>query len=230
MDEMLQRHEPPPDGVAAQLNFFLGGTERCGPDLGPLKEQVDVPETVIIPSAPKFCAYGFDPRFPVTMEVTSPTGMTRTRLLPHDANGEAATHFPIPPGSPDGRYFVDARQGTVHAIGTFVAWQTEHPTMAMSPLRVTPGTPIDVFFGGLPPDRGSDVHLYACDFTPSGTHSYVATHTVTTNAAGEAHLVLHTSPATPDNCYALQSQDIIYPNSHPPLRMSIPFAIRAARP
>ena len=88
------------DGVAAQLDFFLGGAERCAQDPGPLVPQLDIPEHVIIPSAPKFCTFGFETKFPVTMDVTTPTGMTRTRSLPHNDDGEAATLFPFPPVHP----------------------------------------------------------------------------------------------------------------------------------
>lgn len=223
MDELLQRDEPPPDGVAAQMDFFLGGSQDCVPGPGPTVEQVRIREAVTIPSAPAFCVFGFRPALPVTVTITTPAGSTHTRILSPDPAGSATSLLPVPPGSPEGRYLVDARQENGHAGTAFVARRTDRPTMAVAPLRVAPGTPIEVFLGGLPPGLRTDLHLYACQFTPAGTHSYRGTHTVTTDAAGDAHLVLHTSRATPDNCYIVQSQDVRHQKSGD--RIFIPFGV-----
>lgn len=215
MDEMLQRDRPPPDGVPEQLEFFVGGGPGCAPNQGPDEMRVAAPEVVTIPSAPLFCLIGFHGEFPVTFEVTTPAGVTLTKNVPPGWDATAEPVFPFPPGSAEGRYTVDVHQGKGHARATFVARKTDHPTMSLHPLRAAAGSTIDVFFGGLPPGKTTDVHLYACVSVLGGTHIYQATHTVTTNAAGEAHLALHTSAATPATCYLLSSLEIIDPRSLP---------------
>ena len=234
IDEMLQRERPPPEGVAEQLEFFVGGGPECPPDQSPGEMVVAAPEVVTIPSAPLFCLLEFRGNVPVTLEVTPPAGSTFTKALPPDWDATTEPVFPFPPGSPEGRYTVDAHQGNDHARTTFVARRTDHPTMAITPLRAAAGSTIDVFVGGLPPGKTTDVHLYACPGPTDGrgSHFYQATHTVTANAAGDARLALHTSRSTPATCYVLGSLEIIDPKSLPDggLPTYLQFAIYEAKP
>lgn len=234
MDEMLQRDQAPPDGVAEQLEFFVGGGPECPPNQDPDAMVVAAPEVVTIPSAPLFCLLEFRGDLPVTFEVTTPTGATFTKTLPPDWDATTEPVFPFPPGSPEGRYTVDARQGNDHTRTTFAARRTDHPTMAIAPLRAAAGSTIDVFFGGLAPGKATDVHLYACAGPADGrgSHFYRATHTVTANAAGEARLALHTSRSTPATCYILGNLEIIDPKSLPDggLPTYLSFAIYEDKP
>ncbi|GLY92820.1 hypothetical protein [Actinoplanes sp. NBRC 103695] len=234
MDEMLRRDQPPPEGVAEQLEFFVGGGPECAPNQGPGELVVAAPEVVTIPSAPLFCLFGFHGDFAVTLEFTTPAGAVITKILPPGWDATTEPVFPFPPGGPEGRYAVEASQGKDHARSTFVTRRTDHPTMAIAPLRAAAGSTIDVFFGGLPPGTTTDVHLYACAGSAGrrGNHFYQATHTVTANAAGEARLALQTSRSTPATCYVLGSLEIFDPKSLPGGGQPtyLPFAIYETKP
>lgn len=224
MDELLGRDQAPPEGVAAQLDFFVGGAQDCVPSGAGMTQEVRIKEVAVRPSAVKVCLVGWDPQLPVRVEITSPKGRTHTLMATLDRNGEAQPLYPLTPGSPLGRYIVDASQGDVHRLARFAATPTDRPIMTVAPLRLTPGTPVDVLLGGLPPGRPTMVHLYSCNPRPAEyTHSYQATHTATTDADGQAHLVLYTSRNTPDNCYVVQSEDVLHPRAGD--RVFIPFAI-----
>jgi hypothetical protein len=182
----------------------MGGGPICS-DMPPPGTRVTVPsEPVVIPSVPVFCLEGFDTRHKVTVVVTAPDGTEDT------VPAQALLYYPVRPGSPAGRYRVRATQGSTTATAHFQAVRASKPHLWIYPRDPARGTTIDVYIGGFPPGRPTDLHLYVC---PGQT--FRATLTVAIDARGEAHLGLHTTATTERTCYALNSPLVYIPPDPP---------------
>ncbi|WP_433361028.1 hypothetical protein ACQPZX_27755 [Actinoplanes sp. CA-142083] len=207
LDRLLDQDGTVPDGVAAQLNFFLGGGPEC-PD-GELEQdeppQVSTRQFTEIPSVPNFCFRGFDVARDVRIVVTTPTG-SATMTLKARWQSLGGFAYPVPPGSPTGRYRVRATQGSRSADTEFQVRRASTPTMWIHRRNADLGETVDVYLGGFPPNKPADLHLYVC--LPL---RYRATTTVAIDRNGEGHLALHTTAATEPNCYAMNSPLIYTP-------------------
>ena len=210
LDGLLQQDGPVPDGIPAQLHFFLGGGPTC-PDIEDPVAGVGVPHLpVVIPSVPVFCLEGFETRRGVTVVFTASDGTTDTLTVPAYAHHYDGLYYRVPPGSPAGRYRVRATQGSTTATADFQVVRARKPHLWIYPATPDAGTTIDVYIGGFPPGRPADLYLYAC--LPL---TYRATHTVAIDARGEAHLALHTSASTERTCYAVNSPLVFIPSDPP---------------
>lgn len=210
LDGLLQPDNPVPDGVPAQLNLFLGGGQVCSEEEFP-DAHVEVPaEPVVIPSVPIVCLHGFDRSHPVKVIFTAPDGTTRTVTVPAYSRHYDGVYFHVPPGSPAGRYRVRAIQGPTSATGEFPVVRAVRPHVWTHPKTAYAGDTVDVYLGGFPPRRSTDLHLYAC--LPL---AYRATQKVAIDARGEAYLTLRTTSTTERTCYALNSP-LVYVPADPP--------------
>lgn len=202
---------PPPEGVAEQLDFFLGGGPECAWDELPSTPTLWVLPVVEVPGIPTVCPAGFGDEGEMTVVLTAPDGTTTKRFgSVSDVEFEGVT-FPFLPGARIGRYHLRATAGGRSAIAAFEVRRAAGPRMWIDPSAARWGDSIDVYIGGFPSSRPVDLHLYVC-----GPLRYRATRSVTVDAKGEAHLKLRTTAGRASvECFAMNSPLIFVPADPP---------------
>ncbi|MEU4422147.1 hypothetical protein AB0F81_16090 [Actinoplanes sp. NPDC024001] len=203
----MEHNGPPPDGVAEQLDFFLGGGPDCFWEEPPGKPTIQVSPVVEIPSIPTVCPAGFGDVGRISVVLTAPDGTTTRR-----SGGEfEGVTFPFLSGARTGRYHLRATAGGRNATASFEVRRAAKPRMWIDPGAADWGTSIDVYIGGFPPGRPADLHLYVC-----GPLQYRATRSVAVDARGEAHLILRTTAGQENTeCFAMNSPLIFVPADPP---------------
>ncbi|MEU4561074.1 hypothetical protein AB0F72_22055 [Actinoplanes sp. NPDC023936] len=203
LDDLLTHDGPPPDGVADQLNLFLGGGPECHEGDSTATPRVDVRPVVEIPSFPTLCVDGFDSGRDLTVTVTGPAP---ARTLRTGWDSLMGVRWPVPSGSPTGRYRVRVAQGSRTATATFTAVRATLPRLWLEPRNPDAGATVDIHIGGFPADRPADLHLYATQLLV-----YRATTTIRVDRNGEGHLALRTSRSGPFDAYAVNSPLVYVP-------------------
>lgn len=216
LDDLLEPDGQPPEGVAAQLDFFLGGGPECMPAESAPRPRLRVRPVVEVPSIPTVCFEGFGEFREMTAVLTGPGGATSTRSGRFDEL-EGVT-FPFVTGARTGRYRVTATAGRRSASATFEVRRATKPRMWINPDTAEWGETIDVHIGGFPPRRPADLHLYVC-----GPLQYRSTTTVAVDGRGEAHLAIRTPDPgpRPTECFAMNSPLIFIP-ADPPIPLHGP--------
>ncbi|MBG0568031.1 hypothetical protein [Actinoplanes aureus] len=203
LDDLLERDDQVPEGVAEQLDFFSGGGTDCQTVSLQPPLDVDVSSNRTVPGIPYICLLStLDDDLRVTLATPSGSVLTVTRPW---AGGSDEIPLPLAPGSPPGRYRVSVQQGKnpEKATTEFVVEPAREPTVQIFPRVGFPGSTVQVYLGGFPAGR-ADLHLYAFE-DPTERPIYKTTHTVTVDAAGTAYLILQTSTFTRPTYYALVS-------------------------
>lgn len=203
----MEHDGPAPDGVAEQLDFFLGGGPECAWDELPSTPTVRILPIVEVPSIPTVCPAGFGDEGEITVVLTAPDGTTTKR-----SGGELeGVTFPFLPGARAGRYHLRATAGGRSATAAFEVRLAARPRMWIDPSVAHWGESIDVYIGGFPPGRSADLHLYVC-----GPLQYRATQNVAVDMRGEAHLILRTKAGKGNTeCFAMNSPLIFVPADPP---------------
>lgn len=198
--DLFTRTDPPPDGVAAQLEGFVGGIDNgdvVPPSAGPV---ITVPEVVEIPSDATLRFWNFDLLAPLTVTVTDPAGSAETLVLdPPDADYFQVARSYLPGRHAVGDYVVRARQGGRAAALTYPVRRAAEPRMLISP----PSGRAFLHLGGFPARQGVAVHMYGGTPEETADHlPYRATFVVPVDAVGEARIRLRVRPGTPAGCFA----------------------------
>lgn len=197
LDDLLERHDPVPPGVAEQISVFSGGGTDCQGIL-PEPLSVGVTDVRTVPGVPVICVNGFG-EADLTVTVTTPSGRERVFTRAGTADGGDSIRYPLGPGSEPGKYLVRVDQNKETAFTEFKVERATTPTLWITPDHVVKGEVVEVLLGGFPPSGPVSLHLYVC-----GTQlRYRTTLTTAVDATGQARVTLPTSRRTPDNCYVL---------------------------
>ncbi|MEU4422148.1 hypothetical protein AB0F81_16095 [Actinoplanes sp. NPDC024001] len=206
LDDLLERDDEVPDGVAEQLAFFSGGGTECQAVALQPPLDVEVSSNRTIPGVPYICLLStLDDTVRVTL--TTPSGSVLTAIRPWTGDGRDAIPVPLAPGSPPGRYRISVQQGKdpEKATTEFVAGPARVPTVQIFPGIAFPGSAVHVYLGGFPPGH-TDLHLYAFEKETADHPIYRTTHSVTVDATGTAYLTLQTSTFTKPTHYTLVNE------------------------
>jgi hypothetical protein len=202
-EDLLKRQDPVPDGVAEQVQFFLGGGRDpdCTPDYAGPPYITGADKIVEIPTALILCFYGFKEALPLTVTFTDPSRPETTVLLP-PAENFFWTEFRGFPTDPVGPYSVRAEQDALNASLEFTLQHANSPRLLLvrPPEPTEAGVDVDLYLGGFPPDSQTLLHLYNAD-----TRRYRTSFTAPIDAFGEAHVVIDTKPDDPPGCYGIIS-------------------------
>jgi hypothetical protein len=201
-EDLLRRQNPRPDGVPAQLNFYLGGGGACPyeGESGRRPRVYGAPRYVEVLDLDAICFDGFDPSRPLAVTVVPPAGRPIENSL--NRTGEAA-EFTLPfrpvPGDPLGPYQVMAVQDDLTAHGEFTLRAASVPRLLVEGGRhLVPGIEIPVYLAGFPPGEPAVLHLY-------DSNGYRTSFTVPVDADGVGVAVVNTVHAQPQTCYGIIS-------------------------
>lgn len=197
--DLFTRKDPPPDGVAAQIEGFSGGVDDAEPDPPTGGPGVTGPRYVEVPSSSLLRFWNFDPRAPLTVTVTGPGGLAETLVLdPSEPDDVFFLHRSYLPGQHAiGEHVVRARQGGRQASLTYTVRRA-----ITRRLMIIEGNKAFLHLGGFPPDRPVTVHLYGddADETLRGL-LYRTSFTVPVDAMGEASVHLDVGPGRAEGCF-----------------------------
>jgi hypothetical protein len=200
----LARRDAPPEGVASQLTFFIGGDSGCvGYQGGPPPARIHLAETMVrSPATFLVCFPGFAAGQPLTLEVARPDGVIRRFVGSQGAGGGISV--PVVPGDPFGRYVLRARQGNINASAALTVSPATEPTVVLirggeGDPRL--GDPIELGLGGFPPSTSVRLHAYFRTNLQEAIGAYVTSFDVPTDRYGQATLTIPTSPDDPAGCY-----------------------------
>jgi hypothetical protein len=211
---LLQRVGPVPEGVADQVDFFLGGDQICPSDGEPGPPAVGgLVRVAEIPREGYLCFENFDPFAPLDLTVTVPGGGQDAMTLPPTGSTEQEfihAYFLLP-GSSLGAYRVHAEQGDLSVSAEFTVRRASRPLMLVHAEGNRPGIDVDVYLGGYPARRTATLHLYGGE-----QMRYRTSFTVPVDAHGEAHAVIDTRRGDPTGCYGVSSPEV-YDSSRPAL-------------
>ena len=203
----MKRRDPLPEGVADQLEFFMGGGPECGnPQLDP--PQVVYPRAVEeIPSKTQICLGGFDVGEPLTLTITPPVGKTATLELPPTDDADGFTYrYPRIPGVPIGTYHVTAEQNDLVATREFNVQRATRPRLWVDRRHdATPGDEIHVYVGGFTANRTERLDLYG----GGNPATYRTSFPIQVDQHGEGHAVIETKPDDTEGCYGI-SHPLLY--------------------
>ncbi|MEV6636205.1 hypothetical protein AB0M54_36185 [Actinoplanes sp. NPDC051470] len=197
LDDLLERHDPVPPGVAEQISIFSGGGTDCQGIL-PEPLSVGVTDVRTVPGVPVICVNGFGDA-DLTVTVTTPSGRRKVITRAGTAEGGDSIPYPLGPGSETGKYLVRVDQNKETAATEFKVERATTPTLWITPEHVAKGEGVDVLLGGFPAAGPVSLHLYVC----GRQLRYRTTLTAAVDATGQARVTLPTSTRTPDNCYVL---------------------------
>jgi hypothetical protein len=209
-DDLLKRQGQLPEGVPAQVEFFLGGGPDCqfSDGVGPPRI-VGVADVEEIPDMLVLCFMNFDSALPLTVTLVPPVGATTSVVLPASSSFEGVfSHwYPRLSGDPVGRYRVSGHQQALDASIEFTVRRATEPRLWLDrPFDQPPGIDVHLYIGGFPPSRSASLHLY-----DAGSGRYRTSFAVPVDARGEAHAVIDTKPDDPPGCYGVSSPEVYDP-------------------
>ncbi|BCB78193.1 hypothetical protein Pflav_046030 [Phytohabitans flavus] len=192
-EDLLKRQDPVPDGVAEQVEFFLGGgsEDPCTGEFGP--PHITGDKSAEIPSEPILCFYGFKESQPLTVTITDPARHETTVVL-QSTDSYFWTEVRVLPINPLGLYSVRAEQVSNSASHEFTLRRASSPRLLLAapPVAVATGDDVNLYLGGFPPNSPTLLHLYNAT-----TGHYRTSFTAPVDAHGEAHIVIDTKPDDP---------------------------------
>lgn len=195
----LQRDDVPPEGVAAQLGYFIPFL-LCQPFIntaGPVEEiRVEALEARFV------CLDGFAPESVIEVRILrSDGGVVKTDRVEPLPEGSSGYILQVPPGEPLGMYTFTARQGEVEAAGRFELIPSTVERLLVQPEQVAAGETLQVGAAGVA--SGTRLFLYRLD-PAGGTLPYVfktELGAVTTDSNGSGIFNLRTAPDDPAGDY-----------------------------
>ena len=149
------------------------------------------------------CVAGFEHGRRVRLEMTSPTGATRTWSL-HEAGSEWYVPFEPMPGAPLGRYRLLARQGTQQVEGSLVLRLSDVPFLRLSGDARPPHA---LIVAGVPANRPVLVHVYRAwggEARRSLARKYYASFEVPTSRIGVGSIELRSLGGSTVTCYMFE--------------------------
>jgi hypothetical protein len=208
-EDVLQRRDAPPAGVADQVSFFGIGDGSCsempaGPTVNFFSAEtgeVPSPATVEMGNAFRFCLAGFDPAAAIDVSVQFPDGSTQTRSVgPAQGSAPRFLDWDPVPGDPLGSYEVTASQASATATGEFTVELASEPGIRVPEGVVAPGDRVQIALTGFQPDETVPLHVYGPQ--PSGTaHGYLTTLESRVDHDGQLLYELGTSADDPEGLY-----------------------------
>jgi len=201
-DDLLARHDAPPDGVPAQLAFGAAG--RGG---FPCDSVATVPTvkpdaaTYTVGDRVRVCVNGFDPSSPGAIEVSAPDG--RRTQYPLDGGGPPfEVSFVVGLTKPTGAYGITAVQGPKIAKASFVVGLPEAAFIeAIDPSTGSPGSMFR--FVVVTPSAGQSVSIDLYRTRGSSGAFVTSVGAVTTDSTARASFGLPTTSASPVGDYCL---------------------------
>lgn len=195
----LQRNDVPPEGVAAQLGYFIPFI-LCQPFIntaGSVQEiRVEALEGRFV------CLDGFSPEGVIEVAVLRSDGsIVKTDRIEPLPGGSTGYILQVPPGEPLGFYNLAARQGDLEAAGRFELIPSSIERLYVQPEQANVGDTLQIGVSGAA--SGSRLYLYRLD-PSAGTLPYVYTTelgVVTTDANGNGGFSLRTAPDDPAGEY-----------------------------
>ncbi|MDH3500348.1 MAG: hypothetical protein OEM97_09520, partial [Acidimicrobiia bacterium] len=210
---VLASPSPPPDGVAAEIGWVLGaGPGMCAefmPYTGPPVIERDL-LAYDGGEGPFFCLLGFDPSQPVEVIVSPPAAPLRSRVLDPDMyriDDAFAFWWQSRPDDPLGEYLLEATQGSTIVAMRFEVVAPEQSGFIIEPVRVSAGSPIDIYLYGHEPNADVTVHFYRQP-GPRINFEYVASATATIDPTGWGRLRIETGAADPLGSYLIDTTPI----------------------
>jgi len=200
-DDLLDRTDPPPDGVPAQLDVFLGGTQ-CPPDNEPGPPAVIMSLDFSIPARVVPCFMNFDRSQLLTVTLTRPDGVAEPKVLPAiDPTMDFSVSFMLRPGWPTGSYQLAARQTDREVVTTLTVRLATEPMIWVEEISRTAGEDVNLYLGGYPPGGPATVYVYGA--RRGEIQSYRTSFLVPIDHRGEGQMIIHTRPDQADRCYSL---------------------------
>ena len=205
---LLQRRAAPPPGVSPTRRglfhgiFGWGGCPAAGYDCvngvctTPASLKILTPlKTISVLEPIKVCVLGLGP--PLTVEVRSPAGQTRTVSVTKREDSVRPT-LVLTPGPP-GDYTVTVTRGERRLSGQVQVEAVDRARIRLHPQQARPGSPVHLALVGFAPDRRVDVQLYGPVSLGSGDEPppapYITTLALRTSGEGQAERELRTDPA-----------------------------------
>jgi hypothetical protein len=201
----LTRRDVPPENVASQADFYIGGDEGpCGDfetASGPARIHL-FQRTIESPSAVEVCLPGFMSGRAVTLVVTRSDRAVRRYAEPslHDGGTEVF----LLPGEPFGAYTITARQGKLHASSAFTVTPAKQPKLVLVTTGQRLGEPIKLAFGGFTPNAPARIHAYSVQDSGEARGRYVTSFKLAMDRYGQAMLTIPTRPGDPQRCYGFR--------------------------
>ena len=194
----LQRRDTPPEGVAAQLQFFAGGGPPCAA-VDESTPAINVEGMPWVAGVYRLCVTGIEAAVPIEVALTLPDGTTRDYTLTSRLGGIALQHLAVLPGEPIGTYRATATQGRTQITGSYEVTRATVPSaLTVPPTEGPPGSTFRFGLAGFPPDSEIELDLYQRDGDNAARYLYLTTlPPAMTDGVGEAIYELPTAADDP---------------------------------
>jgi hypothetical protein len=200
---VLQREDPLPEGVPAQVSFFFGGGMTCAENgTGPAR--IELIGQPVIPTEFLLCFLRFRHAEPLRVTITPPAGRATTVTLPKRSGEDEGFWYRSPrlPGHPTGTYRVTAHQRGTDVTARFTVTRAATPRLWLDRPYEGLGVDVHMYLGGFPPNRTVALNLYAAG------QGFRTSFPAEIDAQGGGHVVLRTAAGDPSGCYGVSHPDL----------------------
>jgi hypothetical protein len=200
---VLQRVDPLPEGVPAQVSFFFGGGMTCAEN-GTGTARIELHSASVIPTEFLLCFLSFKHSLPLTVTIAPPAGPATVVTLPKRTGEDEGFWYRSPrlPGHPTGTYRVTAHQPGTEVTARFTVTRATKPRLWLDRPYERPGVDVHMYLGGFPPRSTVALNLYAAG------QGYRTSFPARTDAQGGGHVVLRTAAGDPSGCYGVSHPDL----------------------